>query len=73
VPSNPQVPSESLSEEHAATEPLGPAVQPLANAITGWKGFEDALKLIPGATVDIVQRADAKADHTKGLAFQREG
>ncbi|KAG8880918.1 hypothetical protein FRB98_004678 [Tulasnella sp. 332] len=30
-----------------------------AHPISGWKGFEDAMKLIPGALVDEVQRGDS--------------
>jgi hypothetical protein len=31
---------------------------PKAHPISGWKGFEDVLGSIPGATVDVRQKAD---------------
>jgi hypothetical protein len=31
---------------------------PKAHSISGWKGFEDVLSAIPGATVDVRQKAD---------------
>lgn len=34
--------------------------RPFASPISGWRGFEDALKLIPGATVDVVQNPPAR-------------
>ena len=30
---------------------------PIAHPIAGWKGFEDVLATIPGATIDIQQKA----------------
>lgn len=34
---------------------------PRAHPISGWKGFEDVLGLIPGATVDVRQKAETLA------------
>lgn len=35
---------------------------PIAHPITGWKGFEDMLKLLPGETVDRTQHSEGRAD-----------
>jgi len=43
----------------------GRAERTAAHPIIGWKGFEDALKLIPGETVDVVQKGD-EGDSTLG-------
>lgn len=42
------------------------SLKPLAGPISGWKGFEDAVKLIPGATVDIIQRPEGR-DHSNSV------
>ncbi|WVQ79288.1 hypothetical protein IAT38_001384 [Cryptococcus sp. DSM 104549] len=43
--------------------PSGKRVLPKAHPIGGWKGFEDSLAGIPGATVDVRQRSEgAKRD-----------
>lgn len=41
----------------------GPVLKPFASPISGWKGFEDALKLIPGEIVDVTQRPDGRDEH----------
>ena len=46
-------------------------VKPFASPISGWKGFEDAVKLIPGATVDIVQRTEGR-DQSNPVVQQRK-
>ncbi|KAF8314011.1 Sec1-like protein [Clavulina sp. PMI_390] len=48
--------------------PTNSSIKPFASPISGWKGFEDALKLIPGATVDITQRPEAVGQEEHGTA-----
>lgn len=56
----------SVGASNTADEPgQGPAPKkkeiPRAHPISGWKGFEDVLGLIPGATVDVRQKVDRMA------------
>lgn len=41
---------------------------PKAHPIAGWRGFEDVLGSIPGATVDTRQRASAKPERESPLS-----
>jgi hypothetical protein len=44
---------------------------PKAHPIVGWRGFEDALGSIPGATVDVRQNDDVKRDRGGSMARAR--
>lgn len=44
-------------------------LKPFASPISGWKGFEDAVKLIPGATVDIVQQRTPSSNRREPLSI----
>jgi len=46
------------ADDAAAAGGAGRTERTVAHPISGWKGFEDALKLIPGETVDVVQKGD---------------
>lgn len=41
-----------------AAESVAPDTLPRAHAIVGWKGFEETVRAIPGATFDEVQKAE---------------
>jgi vacuolar protein sorting-associated protein 33A len=47
---------------NANDDPPPPLPLPLAHPITGWKGFEDVLKLLPGEVVDRTQHSEDRAD-----------
>ncbi|KAF9514282.1 hypothetical protein BS47DRAFT_1376541 [Hydnum rufescens UP504] len=47
---------------NANSDPPSPLPLPLAHPITGWKGFEDMLKLLPGEVVDRTQHSEGRAD-----------
>jgi hypothetical protein len=44
---------------------------PKAHPISGWKGFEDVLGSIPGATVDVRQKADRLPGQSESSAIGR--
>lgn len=51
--------------------PVTPAAKAFASPITGWKGFEDAVKTVPGATVDITQRSDGTSSQCMSCSITR--
>jgi hypothetical protein len=44
------------------TDANGVQVVPKAHPLVGWRGFEDVVKAIPGATIDEVQTTENVAD-----------
>ena len=55
-----------LSNPVETIDASGAPVVPKAHPLVGWRGFEDVVKVIPGATVDEVQTAESVADGTGG-------
>ncbi len=47
--------SESTQTRESDPDEVGTPVLPFAQPISGWKGFEDAVRSVPGATVDKTQ------------------